>query len=96
MWFVALSAQGNQSVGRDGWIIHLIWKLLHNDEVVLSLLEENPFVGHPPQAIRIQLYIYQFSNKEGWWEREFVRTWIDPVDKQTPGLIRFLEQRKWN
>ena len=96
MWFAALSAQGNRSVGRDGWIVHLIWKLLHNDEVVLQLIEENPFVDQPPTKIRVQLYRYHFSSEQDWWERAFVRTWIDPVDKNTMALRQYLQQRKWN
>ena len=41
-----MSGERNGQIGRDTWLIHLIWKLLHHDEVRLSLLEASPLRIH--------------------------------------------------
>ena len=94
MWFAALSAQANQPVGRDSWLVHLLWKLLENDETVLDLLGSNPFPESPPEKIRVQLYRYHFGADGNWWERELIRTWLGPFDQQSPNLVKYVERWK--
>ena len=95
IWFAAMTAERKGSVGRDSWFIHFVWKLLHNDQLALSLLAENPFPEHPPMAIRAKVYQYRFGESD-WWEREYSHTWIDPLSKDTPELKRFINSRGWD
>lgn len=56
MWFAALG-----SYRQNPWFIHLIYKLLHGEESVLLLLDENPFPKQPPKYIRSMLYTYHYT-----------------------------------
>ena len=79
------------------WVLHFIWKLLHNDKGTLSLLANNPFPEKPPKYVRAALYRYRFaplgSRREGasWWDRERVGLWYPASSLYTPELRRFLE-----
>ena len=48
IWFAAMQAPQH-----NPWLIHFIWKLLHNDPLALELIEYNPFPVEPPNFIRI-------------------------------------------
>ena len=65
------------------WTLHIIWKLLHNDPGMLSLLGNNPFPDKQPRFIRAQLYRYKFAppgNAAGaWWNRELIGPWLPPL-----------------
>ena len=58
----------------------LIDRLLHDPDAVASLLAENPFPDAPPQAVRIAVYRYRFSDRAtreatgAWWTRELEGT----------------------
>ena len=95
IWFAAMSGERNAQIGRDTWLIHLIWKLLHNDEVALSLLDDATFGEKPPQKIRLQIYQYRFGDDD-WWEREFSHTWIQPLSIDNKSLQQFVEKQGWN
>ena len=86
-------------LGRQRWMPHLIWKLLHNDPGALSLLGPNPFPDQPPTFIRASLYRYKFAplgNSEGlWWTRERVGTFINPVSKEDAKLLAILKANGW-
>jgi hypothetical protein len=86
-------------LGRQGWVPHFIWKLLHNDPGTLGLLSGNPFPGQPPTYIRAVLYRYKFAppgNAEGaWWTRERVRIFIAPLSKDDPKLLQILQANGW-
>jgi hypothetical protein len=86
-------------LGRQGWLPHFIWKLLHNDPGTLSLLSGNPFPEQPPTYIRAVLYRYKFAppgNAEGaWWTRERVRVFIAPLSKDDPKLLQILQANGW-
>ena len=77
----------------------MVWKLLHNDPGVLSLMGPNPFADKPPHYIRATLYHYQFAppgNLEGnWWTREILGQWLPPLSVDNPRLIGFLKQEGW-
>lgn len=97
IWFAAMSGERNAPIGRDTWLIHLIWKLLHNDPIALSLLADSPFDGKtsPPQKIRIQVYQYRFGTEQ-WWEREFSHTWIQPLSTEDKSLRQYIQKQGWN
>jgi len=92
IWFAAM-----QSPQRNPWLIHLTWKLLHNDPLALKFIEYNPFPGGPPNFIRIQVYKYEFVEpwKEGVWKRELLGTWLPPLSKENSQLQAFIKANKW-
>ncbi len=79
------------------WVLHFIWKLLHNDTGTLSLLANNPFPEKPPRYVRAALYRYRFAplgaggDVAAWWQRERVGLWYPAASLYTPELRRFLE-----
>jgi len=94
IWFAAMSVPQQHP-----WVFHLIWKLLHNDAGVLSLLANNPFPEGPPENIRIEMYRYKFlppGDESGKvWNNEHVGTWLNPVSKSTPGFKRLIQKNLW-
>ena len=94
IWFAAMGPPEGAP-----WVIHVIWKLLHNDPGALSLLANNPFPKNPPAFIRVEYYRYHFV--EPWdassqvWRRERVGAWLPPLAVQTPGLRDFIVKNKW-
>ena len=56
MWFAALG-----SYHHNPWFVHLVYKLLHGEKVVLDLLDENQPFKKPPQFIRALLYKYHYT-----------------------------------
>jgi len=95
-WFAGLEAARGQGVRREGWLPHLIWKLLQGEPLVLELLEGNPFPEGPPAFIRVQRYTYEFAppgNEAGlWWQRELVGPHLPPMSTDDPALLSFLER----
>jgi hypothetical protein len=73
MWFAAL---GDES--RNAWLLRFMEKLHSGSEPVLSLLQHNPFPGHPPRYVRASLYRYYFAKPEERsatgqvWQRELL------------------------
>ena len=84
MWFAAFSPNYAQSP-EQSWFIPFVEKLLRNDPATLSLIKHNPFPDNPPQFIRAQLYLYQFTTPEekqatgNWWKRELVGDYLPPA-----------------
>lgn len=71
-WFA-----GFQPYQYQPWTIHLVAKLLQNDEGVLSLLGRSPFEG-APDVVRIDLYKYEYSGwgEKAWWKRKYLREYL--------------------
>jgi hypothetical protein len=94
IWFAAMS-----NYERHPWVVHLIWKLLHNDAGALSLLAGNPFPEGPPKFVRAELYRYEFTDwgdeSDAWWKRERVRDYIAPLSADNKRLRTFLESHGW-
>ncbi len=92
IWFAAKS-----SSNRQNWLIHLIWKFLHNDQQALCLIKYNPFADSPPIYIKVDRYIYKFAEPSSThtWERTFVDSWLIPLSKQNQSLRQFIEQNNW-
>ena len=91
MWFAAMS-----DYSEHPWFVKFLGKLLEGDAATLGLLRSNPFPNAPPQFVRAQLYLYQFTTPEErrrtgqWWKREFARPYFPVVSLETPGMRRFL------
>jgi len=94
LWFAAMSTPEGYP-----WTLHLVWKLLHNDQGALSLLAGNPFPEAPPRHIRARLYRYEFvppdDPSRAWWKRTLVREWLPPLSADDPRLRRFLAAYGW-
>jgi len=95
IWFAAM-----ESPNENPWLIHMVWKLLHNDKGTLSLLSNSPFPDNPPSYVRIQFYKYEFTNPQdnsgAYWKRNLIGTWIPPVSKSTPELRQYIQAYGWN
>jgi hypothetical protein len=92
MWFAGLSR-----ADRQPWIFNLVYKLLSGDAAVLSLLRHNPFPDAPPSYVRASLYQYEFTGfgEAGWWRRRRLGTYLPPLARDDPRLLRVLEQLGW-
>jgi hypothetical protein len=93
IWFASQS-----EVNEHAWLVHLIWKFLHNEPEALSLIRNNPFPDQPPEHIKIDRYIYKFEPpfSENVWHREFIGPWLIPLSKDNPDLNNFIQARNWN
>lgn len=87
MWFASLS-----QAAQEPWLVHLVYKLLHNDAGALSLLANNPFVGKPPRYVRAERYRYHFTplGSDAYWRRERVGPYLPPLSVDDPRLLEFL------
>lgn len=94
MWFASMSTPGEYP-----WTVHLVWKLLHNDQCILNLFAGNPFPDRPPRFIRAILYRYRFAkpgNPDGlWWRRERVGEWLPPLSADDPRIVGMMKQKGW-
>jgi len=94
IWFAAMSTPQ-----RHPWLIHVIWNLLHNDRLTLSLLANNPFLDAPPRYIRAELYRYHFtkpfSGAATYWTRERIGSWLPPMSLDNPNLRQLARSRGW-
>ena len=94
IWFAAMAEPSQYP-----WVYNLVWKLLHNDRLALSLLEGNPFPGEAPTYIRARLFRYQFaplSHPNGqWWERTELGIWLPPLSANDPQLQSILMNEGW-
>ena len=94
IWFAAMSTPKHYP-----WTVHLVWKLLHNDPGVLSLLATNPFPNEPPRYIRARYYRYEFAlpnDPSGlYWKRTLFGNWLPPLSIDDPKLRAFLVAHRW-
>jgi len=90
IWFAAMASPQEYP-----WTLHFIWKLLHNDPGVLSLLANNPFPDSPPHYVRARLYKYQFAppGDRAWWRRTLVGDWLPPLT--TSDLQDTIHSQPW-
>ena len=72
MWFAALGGNINQ----NEYLIMLLAKLFSNSKTTLTLIKHNPFPNKPPSYIKIEKYIYHYTDPEEfektgkYWKRE--------------------------
>jgi len=92
IWFAAFS-----NYQRQPWMIHFVWKLLHNDPGTLSLISYNPFPDDPPKLIRVEFYRYEFlpPGSEDVWKRTHRGNWLQPVSINSMGLRQFISDNNW-
>jgi hypothetical protein len=106
MWFAAMDWEKDAQTGAfvrsypEGapWLVHLVWKLLHDDPLARSLLAYDPFRDAPPRWIRIELYRYRFAPlmSDAWWTRERIATWLPPMSIDSEWLRSFLADHGWS
>jgi hypothetical protein len=89
MWFAALS-----DYQREPWIVHLVYKLLHNDAGIQSLMANRPFPNVPPRFVRAERYRYHFTRLGepggAWWQRERVASYLPALSLDSPSMLEFL------
>ena len=88
MWFAAMSQAPDEP-----WLIRLAYQLLRAEPAVLDLFAHDPFSGKPPRYLRMELYRYRFTTfgEKGWWKRERIGSYLPPVSRDHPELLRYLE-----
>lgn len=94
IWFAAM-----ERPEQNPWLVHLIWKFLHNDKGAISLIAYNPFPDKPPKYIRVEFYHYKFApigNKDGLvWNREYIGEWLPPLSASNPKLKEYIKAYGW-
>ena len=94
IWFAAMSTPDQYP-----WTLHFIWKLLHGDRGMLSLLANDPFPGTPPRWIRASYYRYEFARNgeagHAWWKRERLGNWLPPLSADGAPLRQLAVERGW-
>jgi len=105
LWFAAMAHRPDpDGSGREigepyayPWVVHLVWKLLHDDPGARSLLANDPFPDRPPTWIRVRIYRYRFApiTAHVWWERRLIGEWLEPVSVDDPWLRGFLRDHGW-
>jgi hypothetical protein len=92
MWFAAMSPYYHHP-----WILNLINKLLLGQKDVLELLRDNPFPEAPPKFIRVQHYVYHFTDakEKGWWKRELIGEYLPPLSLNDPAFKKVLKEQGW-
>ncbi len=92
IWFAAMSTPQQYP-----WVIHLVWKLLHNDPETITLIEKNPFQEKPPQFIRVSLYKYEFLSpaEKEVWKRTYKGEWLPPLSTSNKELKQFIKINNW-
>jgi hypothetical protein len=92
IWFAAMSTPKGAP-----WVVHFVWKLLHNDRGALSLLANNPFPQRPPRYVRARFFGYEFAppGSGAWWKRSYVDDWLYPLSIGDPRLEKFLSDYGW-
>ncbi len=94
IWFAAMS-----DYRRYPWLTHMVWKLLHGDPGVLSLLANDPFPQAPPRYIRAELYRYRFTrlgeDTDAWWKRNRVGSYLPPLSTDNESFKMFLKAYGW-
>ena len=93
MWFATMADYRTQP-----WFVHFVYKLLHADAGALSLLDDDPFDGQRPTAIRADLFEYHFAapGSAAYWERERVGTYLPILRAADPQLQRAIEGFGWD
>jgi hypothetical protein len=93
VWFASQS-----EVSEHAWLVHLLWKFLHNDTNAVDLIKFNPFPDAPPNYIKIDRYIYQLEppSSKNTWKRTFIEPWLAPLERDNPSLRDFIQANQWH
>ena len=74
----------------EPWFQSFIYCLLSGNKQVLKLLRHNPFPDKPPRYMRVQMYLYTYSDTKlkketgQWWVREYVGQFSPTVSLRQP------------
>lgn len=86
MWFVPMSP-----VFLD-WFDRFLDRILAGEPTIAAQLGHNPFPDEPPQRLRVNLYLYRFTDPEtrartgNWWHRETLGPFFPlPERRRTTG-----------
>lgn len=92
IWFAAMS-----DLASEPWLVHLVYKLLHNDKGALKLLANNPFPDAPPRYIRAELYRYKLTprRERAYWRRERLGAYMPPLAADDERLRSYLQEMGW-
>jgi len=94
MWFASMG-----TAQQYPWTYNLAWKLLHHDNLALSLFAADPFNGRAPRYIRASIYRYKFAKPGNpqhlYWNRDLLGGWMPVLSKDDDRLIRFLRYEGW-
>ena len=94
MWFAAMS-----DYRAHPWFVHLVYKMLTDDQPTVDLLATNPFSDSPPTYLRAVLYQYEFTGPEmitnAWWTRRRIREYLPPLSSDNPSLLRVIASFGW-
>lgn len=99
MWFAALEYDAYGGLGREDWVLHLVYKLLRGERGVMRLLANDPFPEAPPRWVRVMVYRYRFTrwgdDTDAWWTREPEALLVGPLSVDHPALRDHLRRRGW-
>ncbi|HXU62553.1 MAG TPA: lipase maturation factor family protein [Polyangia bacterium] len=92
LWFAAMGSPRDHD-----WTLRLVWNLLGADGPTLALLGDDPFRGHRPRHIRVDLYRYKLAplGAPTWWQRERLGPWLPPLERDDPELRNYLRASGW-
>src|SRR6185503_9077782 len=94
MWFAAMPGAGTEP-----FLVHLVAKLLEDDEGARGLLARDPFGEAPPRFVRARYYRYRFTRpgdpSGAWWTRELVGEYLPPLSREDPRLEEYLRAQGW-
>ncbi len=92
LWFASLGTWREYP-----WVVQVEERLLNGSPDVLSLFAANPFLGNPPEQIRVVLWQYWFTNwsekreRGDWWRREQIGLYAPTLERTSDGKIMVLE-----
>ena len=82
LWFAAMTRKP-----RRRWIRAFMQAILDGDDMIRTLMVEDPFDGDPPDEIRIRRFRYKYTDLDGlkegnWWDREPVNTYYPATTQE--------------
>jgi len=92
LWFASLGTWRQYP-----WVVQVERHLLFGDPEVLGLFARDPFLGQPPEQIRVVLWQYWFTGPgekrdQGlWWRREQIGLYAPTLESTPDGKIDVLE-----
>jgi lipase maturation factor len=93
-WFAGLP---HATAEQHPWVYRVLYLLLRGDPGIRGLFAYDPFPAEPPRWVRVEVYRYRFTafGEPGWWHRERIGTFIDPVSLDDPGFLGLLRAYGW-
>jgi hypothetical protein len=92
LWFASL---GNWR--QYTFVLNVEQRLLAGEPDVLELFAGDPFAGHPPKQVRVELWQYWFTNRTErrelgvWWRREDLGLYAPSLGRTLNGKIDVLD-----